>query len=50
MILPLVKYLESHGVRIEYGMDIKNVISDTVGDKKVAKQIIYCLLYTSRCV
>ena len=41
MILPLVKYLESHGVRIEYGMDIKNVIIDTVGDKKVAKQIIY---------
>ena len=26
MILPLVKYLESHGVRIEYGMDVKNVI------------------------
>ena len=41
MILPLVKYLESHGVRIEYGMDVKNVIIDTVGDKKVAKQIIY---------
>mgnify|MGYP004463713603 CR=1 FL=1 len=24
MILPLVKYLEAHGVRIEYGMDVKN--------------------------
>ena len=41
MILPLVKYLEAHGVRIEYGMDVKNVIIETVGDKKVAKQIVY---------
>ena len=41
MILPLVKYLESHGVQIEYGMDVKNVIIETVGDKKVAKQIVY---------
>ena len=24
-ILPLVKYLESHGVKIEFGMDVKNV-------------------------
>ena len=29
MILPLVKYLEAHGVRIEYGMDVKNVIIET---------------------
>lgn len=41
MILPLVKYLESHGVKIEFGMNVKNVIIDTEGDKKVAKQIIY---------
>lgn len=41
MILPLVKYLESHGVKIEFGMDVKNIIIDTEGDKKVAKQIIY---------
>ena len=41
MILPLVRYLESHGVRIEYGMDVKNVIIETEGDKKVAKQIVY---------
>ena len=43
MILPLVKYLTSHGVKIEYGVDVKNVIIDTVGDKKVAKQIVYVL-------
>ena len=41
MILPLVKYLESHGVRIEYGMDVKNVIIETEGDRKIAKQIVY---------
>ena len=41
MILPLVKYLESHGVGIEYGMDVKNVIIDDEGDKKVAKRIVY---------
>lgn len=41
MILPLVKYLEAHGVKIEYGMDVKNVIIDKAGDKRVAKQIVY---------
>ena len=41
MILPLVKYLESHGVRIEYGMDVRNVVIETEGDKKVARQIVY---------
>ncbi len=41
LILPLVKYLESNGVTIEYGMDVKNVIIETVGDKKIARQIIY---------
>mgnify|MGYP002545249648 FL=1 len=41
MIMPLVKYLSDHGVKIEYGIDVKNVIIETVGDKKVASQIIY---------
>ena len=41
MILPLVKYLEAHGVKIEYGMDVKNVVIDTVGDRKIARQIEY---------
>ncbi len=41
LIMPLVKYLENHGVSIEYGMDVKNVIIDTVGDKKVARQIVF---------
>ncbi len=41
LILPLAKYLESYGVKIEYGMDVKNVIIETVGDQKIAKQIVY---------
>ena len=41
MILPLVKYLESHGVKIEYGIDVKNVIIDEKEGKKVAHQIVY---------
>lgn len=41
MILPLVKYLESHGVTIEFGMDVRNVIIATVKDKKIARQILY---------
>ena len=41
MILPLVKYLESHGVHIEFGMDVKNVLIETEGGKKIAKQILY---------
>lgn len=41
MILPLVKYLESHGVKIEYGIDVKNVIIDEKKGKKVARQIVY---------
>lgn len=41
MILPLVKYLESHGVKIEYDIDVKNVIIDEKEGKKVARQIVY---------
>ncbi len=41
MILPLVKYLENGGVKIEYGFDVKNVIIKNVNGKRVAKQIIY---------
>lgn len=41
MILPLVKYLEEGGVKIEYGFDVKNVIIDNIDGKRVAKKIIY---------
>ena len=41
MILPLVKYLEAHGVTVEYGVDVKNVVIQQKDNKKVAKQIVY---------
>ena len=41
MILSLTEYLKSHDVKIEYGIDVKNVIIDTIGDKHTARQIIY---------
>lgn len=41
MILPLTKYLERNGVKIEYGIDVKNVIFESKQNKKVATQIVY---------
>ena len=41
MILPLTKYLENHGVKIEYGIDVKNVIFNNKEEKKIATKIIY---------
>ena len=41
MILPLVRYLENHGVTVDYGMDVKNVIINDTNGKKVATQIVY---------
>ena len=41
LILPLVRYLEAHGVQIEYGMDVKNVVIEKVDDRRVARQIVY---------
>ncbi len=41
MILPLQKWLENHGAKIEFGMNVKNVVIADEGSKKVAKQIVY---------
>lgn len=40
LILPLVKYLESHGVVFEYGCLVNNVEFEISGDKKTAKKIL----------
>lgn len=40
LILPLVRYLESHGVRFEYDTKVTNVIFDIKNGKKAAKQIV----------
>ena len=40
MILPMIKYLESHNVQFHYGTQVVNVIFDIKKDKKIAKSII----------
>ena len=39
MILPMVKYLQSHGVVFEYGVKVVNVLFDCSKDKKTATAI-----------
>jgi len=39
LILPLVKFLEGHGVHFHYNTQVKNILVSTIGDKKVAKKI-----------
>ena len=40
LIMPMVKYLESHGVQFQYDTKVTNVLFDIDGKKKTAKQII----------
>lgn len=39
MILPMVKYLESHNVQFHYNTKVDNIIFDIQKDKKIAKRI-----------
>ncbi len=41
LILPMVKYLDAHGVKFHYDTKVTNVLFDIAADKKVAKQIVY---------
>ena len=41
LILPLVKYLEQHGVRIQYDTTVTNVVFDIKKGKKLAKELLY---------
>ena len=40
LILPMQKYLESHGVQFQFNTEVTNVIFDFDGEKKVAKKIV----------
>ena len=40
LILPMIKYLESHGVNFQYNTQVTNVIFEKEGKKKIAKQIV----------
>ena len=39
MVLPMVKYLEEHGVAFHYGVSVTNVLFDISAGKKQAKRI-----------
>lgn len=41
LILPMIKYLEKHGVKFEYDTKVTNVVFDIDGNKKVARQLVY---------
>lgn len=41
LILPMVKYLEAHGVQFQYDTQVTNVIFDIKDGKKLAKKIVY---------
>ncbi|WP_124067167.1 oleate hydratase [Clostridium sp. E02] len=40
LILPIIKYLESHNVQFHYGVNVLNVEFDIQKDKKIAKRIV----------
>lgn len=41
LIMPMVKYLEEHGVKFEYGIKVTNVVFDINGNTKTAKELVY---------
>ena len=41
LILPMIEYLKSHGVKFQYDTTVTNVEFDIKGDKKVARKIIF---------
>ncbi len=41
LIQPMIRYLESHGVQLQYNSKVTNVIFDMDGDQKVATKIMY---------
>lgn len=42
LILPMIKYLETHNVDFQYNIKVTNVIFDITNEKKIAKKIL-CL-------
>ena len=41
LILPMVRYLESHGVDFRYGIRVTNVVFDLAGERKLARQLVW---------
>lgn len=50
MILPMIKYLEGHGVSFHYGVKVVNVQFDCTGEKKQATRIDTIREGTEECI
>ncbi len=50
LILPMVKYLEAHGVQFQYDTRVTNVLFDITKNKKVAKKLICIHNGTEECI
>lgn len=50
LIKPMLKYLESHGVRFQYDTRVTNVVFDIQKGKKLAKKILYELGGKEECL
>lgn len=50
MVLPIIKYLESHGVNFIYNAQVTNVIVDVQADKKTAKELLVTIDGTEKTI
>ncbi|WP_373891476.1 oleate hydratase [Weissella confusa] len=50
MVLPIIKYLESHGVNFVYNAQVTNVVVDVQADKKTAKELLMTIDGTDKTI
>ena len=50
MVLPIIKYLESHGVNFVYNAQVTNVVVDVQADKKTAKELLVTIDGTEKTI
>lgn len=50
MVLPIIKYLESHDVNFVYNAQVTNVVVDVQADKKTAKELVVTLDGTEKTI
>ena len=50
MVLPIIKYLESHDVNFVYNAQVTNVVVDVQADKKTAKELVVTIDGTEQAI
>lgn len=50
MVLPIIKYLESHGVNFVYNAQVTNVVVDVQADKKTVKELLVTIYGTEKTI